>query len=72
MDIRTILADNIRTYRKAAGLTQMELAEKADLHRAYVGRIEQQRINTSIEIIEKLAIALDVEPYQLLLPKINE
>ena len=68
MDIRAILADNMRAYRKRAGLAQMQLSEAAGLHRAYIGRIEQQHINVSLEVLDKIATALDIETYQLLMP----
>lgn len=69
MDTRAILADNMKAYRKRAGLTQMQLSEAAGLHRAYIGRIEQRRLNVSLEVLDKVATALDIEPYQLLLPE---
>jgi transcriptional regulator with XRE-family HTH domain len=42
------------------------LADKAELHRTYVGHLEQQRRNPSLENIEKLALALGVDVLDLL------
>lgn len=67
MRIQKILADNLRSYRKRAGLTQEQLAEKSGLHRTYIGGIEQQRINVSLKNIERIATALDIDPALLMI-----
>ena len=61
MSTRKVLADNIRHYRMALGLSQEQLAERAGMHRTYVGEIEQQRANVCLDNIEKVADALDVD-----------
>lgn len=65
-DISAILADNMRRFRKSKGFSQERLGEISDLHRTYIGGIEQERINPSIRNLEKVAIALDVDPAMLL------
>lgn len=67
MRIQKILADNLRSYRKRAGLTQEQLAEKSGLHRTYIGGIEQERINVSLKNIERIATALEIDPVLLLI-----
>lgn len=49
-----------------AGLSQEALAERAELHRTYVGSIERAERNVSLENVEKLARALGVPPADLL------
>lgn len=66
MDIKEVLARNMRFYRKEAGLTQEKLAEICGLHRTYIGGIEQERINVSLNNINKIAHALDVSAADLL------
>ena len=61
-DIQHTLATNLRKYRKQAGLSQEELAEKCGVHRTYVGGIEQERVNVSINNVERLARALKISP----------
>lgn len=61
-DIQKTLADNLKYYRKQAGLTQEQLAEKCGLHRTYIGGIEQERINISLKNIGKVAVALNIDP----------
>lgn len=67
MGIQDTFAANIRTFRKRAGLTQEELAEKSGLHRTYIGGAEQRRINVSLKNVSKIADALEVDPALLLL-----
>lgn len=62
MDIAQIVSANIKRYRAKEGLTQEKLAERAGLHRTYIGGIEQKRINVSIKNLEKIANALGVTP----------
>ena len=65
-DIRTLFARNLRRLRHAAKLSQEELADRADVNRGYVSDIENGRYNATIEVLAKLAGALDVEPADLL------
>ena len=62
MGIQDVFANNVRRYRKAKGLTQEELAEKSELHRTYIGGIEQRRINVSLKNVGKIAEALEIDP----------
>jgi DNA-binding XRE family transcriptional regulator len=57
---RRILGEAIRNYRKRAGLTQEQLAEKADLHHNFIGGIERGVMETSLTSLTKIAKALRV------------
>lgn len=61
-----IFAENVRRERLALGLSQEELAERAGIHRTYVGMLERAEKNVTIYNIERIAIALEVEPAVLL------
>lgn len=61
-----VFAENVRFYRKAAGLSQEELANKSGLHRTYIGGIECANRNASLKSIEKIAAALGIAPSLLL------
>ena len=62
MNIQHVFAHNMKALRKQRGLTQEELSEKSNLHRTYIGGIEQERINVSLKNIGKIANALDTNP----------
>jgi transcriptional regulator with XRE-family HTH domain len=57
-DARITFANNLRRARLALGLSQEDLAEKAGLHRNYVGSVERGERNVSIDNMEKLAEAV--------------
>lgn len=64
---RLRLAQNIRELRSQKGASQEDLALEAGLHRTFVAHVERGARNISIDNIEKLAIALGVPPYRLLM-----
>jgi transcriptional regulator with XRE-family HTH domain len=53
-----ILGDTIRHYRKQAGLSQEKLAEKADLHPVYIGKIERGEQWVSLHALLRIAKAV--------------
>lgn len=63
---RETLARNLRQLRAVRGISQEELADLASLHRTYVGSVERSERNISIDNIERLATALEVEVPDLL------
>jgi transcriptional regulator with XRE-family HTH domain len=65
VDIREILAANIKENRRKKGLTQEKLAEKADMSIHYLAILELARKFPSGEMLERLAEALEVEPHEL-------
>lgn len=64
----TELGMNIAYFRKKTGLTQEQLAEKVGISRSHLSSIEAPNIvkPLSIELLFKIANALDVKPYMLL------
>ncbi|UJD04581.1 helix-turn-helix domain-containing protein [Streptococcus infantis] len=66
MDLKLVLAENVKHYRKEAGLSQEDLAFDTGLHRTYISSIERGKRNVSIENVAKIADALHKMPYQLL------
>jgi len=66
---RRLLAENLLQIRRARGLTQEALAFEAGLHRTFVAHVERQVRNLSLDNIERLAKALGVETFELLVPR---
>lgn len=56
----------LRQLREQAGLSQEEFAERAGVHRTYVGGIERGERNPTLQTICRLAAALNVPPRRLL------
>lgn len=50
------------------GWSQERLALTCDLDRTYVSALERRVWNVSLSNIEKIALALDTEPWRLLVP----
>ncbi|RJE83914.1 XRE family transcriptional regulator [Paenibacillus sp. 1011MAR3C5] len=63
--LRKFIGNRIRTIRKRKGMTQEALAEKADLMYQYIGGVERGTRNISLDSLEKILIALDVEYNEL-------
>ena len=66
MNIRETFALNLRTMRRAKGLSQEELAGMAELDRTYISALERSVYNATIEVVDRIATALDVEAASLL------
>lgn len=64
MSLREIVAKNLRRLRRAKGLSQEELADRADINRNYVGMLEREQHAATIDMLEKLAKVLDVDPIE--------
>lgn len=65
-DPRKPLGEAIRRRRLALGLTQEQLAEKADLHWTFISGIERGIRNVSILNLFHIALALDVKVRELI------
>ena len=60
MDIKLKVGQRIRTLRKEIELSQEALAYKAEVDRTYVTDVENGRRNVSVEILQKVILALGV------------
>lgn len=66
MNLRDTLARNLREYRSRRGFSQEELAHRAEIDRTYVSALERSVYAATVDVIEKLAAALEVDPSTLL------
>jgi transcriptional regulator with XRE-family HTH domain len=66
---RALVAANLVALRRLKGWSQETLAFEAGLHRTFVAHVERQARNIALDNLERLATALGVEVYQLLLPR---
>lgn len=66
MNLRERVARNLRRLRQEKSVSQEELAHRAQVNRNYVGMVEREEYSVSIDTLEKLATALDVDPIEFL------
>lgn len=69
MDIVKVFGTNVKYYRQALGISQEDFAEKCGLHRTYISAIECYRRSISLENIQRIADALEIETYKLFIPQ---
>ena len=65
MTLKQIFIQNLKEFRKKEGLSQLKLAMYCDTATSYIGDIEIGRRFPSMEMIEKMADVLKIEPYHL-------
>lgn len=63
---RERISANVSRIRKTRNLSQEQLAEMAEFHRTYVSQLERCVTNISIDGLERLAQALDLDVIDLL------
>jgi len=64
-DISQLLGVNIKCYRKSCSLTQEKLAEKVNTATNYISAIEAGRRFPSVEMLKKIATALEIDTPKL-------
>jgi len=63
MTLKQIFIQNLKEFRKKEGLSQMKLAEYCNTAPSYIGQIETGLRFPSLDLIEKIAYVLRIEPY---------
>jgi transcriptional regulator with XRE-family HTH domain len=66
MTLREVFARNVRLWRAERGLSQEALADAAEVSRGYMSDLERSEYSASLDVVERIAKALGVEPVQLL------
>lgn len=67
MDVIKVFADNVKKYRKGKGYSQEQFAELCGMHRTYISALECYRRSISLENIQRIADALEIDTYKLFL-----
>ena len=65
MKLRDRVALNIQDLRRARGLSQEELAHRADVSRGHMGKVENAKFAASLDLLERIANALEIDPVEL-------
>ena len=65
MTLRDRVALNIQDLRRARDLSQEELALRAQVSRGHMGKVENARFAASLDLLERISVALEVDPEEL-------
>lgn len=65
MDVRVRVSRNIQRLRREKGLSQEDVAHAADVHQTYLSGVEGGKRNPSIDVLGRIAKALDVDISEL-------
>ena len=68
MDLKEVMATNLRRMRHDRDMTQEELADRAGLSARYIGAIERADVSASVTVLGQIAKELGTEPGELLKP----
>lgn len=64
-DIKKILGKNVRKLRKQRGYSQEELSLNLDLDGSYIGKVENGKLNITIDKIAAIAKFFDIDVAEL-------
>ena len=64
-DVRMLLANNIKHYRKILGISQMDLAEKIGCSPTLIGKIEVMKRFPSADTLNRIIETLKIDPAEL-------
>jgi transcriptional regulator with XRE-family HTH domain len=69
MDMRRLVGSNFARLRRARGLTQEQVAEKAGFSQQYISGLERGRRNPTVVTLFELAEAIQSSPEELIRPE---
>ena len=71
MDVLKVFSHNVRMYRIRLGLSQEAVAVRTGLHRTYISAVERGKRSISLDNIQRVADALEIETYLLFIDDTN-
>jgi transcriptional regulator with XRE-family HTH domain len=60
MEAKVIFGENVRLARRAAGISQVDLAADAQMAKSYLSEVERGRRNPTVEVVGRIALALGI------------
>jgi len=72
MYLKDVFVYNLRKYRRDKGISQLTLAERCGTSTSYIGQMEIGNRAPSLEMVEKIAGALQIRPYLLFFCELDE
>ena len=70
-NLREIIASNLKKNRQNCGLSQAKLAEKVNVSTHHIAMIEIARNYPALELVERIAAALDIDIYKLFIDPVS-
>jgi transcriptional regulator with XRE-family HTH domain len=67
--VRATLGRNVRELRLSLGLSQADLADRAETRRALISDFERGETNATLDSLVRIALVLGVDPHDLLKPR---
>lgn len=67
--LRAALGRNVRELRLSLRMTQADLADRAESRRTLISDLEREQANPTLDSLLRIAVALGVEPAELLTPR---
>jgi transcriptional regulator with XRE-family HTH domain len=67
--LRATLGRNVRKLRLSLGMTQSDLADRAEIRQALISDIERGETNATLDSVVRIAMALGIEPAELFKPR---
>jgi transcriptional regulator with XRE-family HTH domain len=61
MDLRSLVAKNLRDIRSAKGVSQEDLAHRTNLNRNYIGMLESGKNSPTVKTLGRIADALGID-----------
>ena len=71
MDVLKVFSHNVRMYRIRRGLSQEAVAFRTGLHRTYISAVERGKRSISLDNIQRIADALEIETFLLFVDDTN-
>lgn len=68
MAVREIFARNLKMARKIKGMSQEDLAFEAGIDRTYISSLERAVYSPTLDVVERLAKALEIDAFWLITP----
>lgn len=65
----TIVSENVRRLRREKGLSQLDLSQRMKVTQSHLSRIENGTHGVSLDILERLSVALEVPTYEFVINK---
>jgi transcriptional regulator with XRE-family HTH domain len=69
--LRTVLAQNMKEQRRILGITQAQLADRVNTSTNYIALIETEKKFPKPEMLERIAVALEIDPSALFTTEIR-